>query len=119
MGSLSDTATRRIRLGVAFVAAYGVWAVNARPWSGWQEAAYRLLPRGLYYPLEFAYAVTLFVATLVAILAVVGRALGARRGSWAMAARWKPTLVNKVLHWVPGGIWFAFAGVWLRRFYLV
>ncbi len=115
MGSLSDAAARRIRLVVAFLAAYGAWALNEGRWSPLQERLFGLLPHGLYGPIHFAYTATLFGATLITILAVVGRALGARRGSWALAARAMPTLVNKVLHWVPGGIWFLFAGVWAVR----
>ncbi len=108
--ALSETAKRRVRLALVFLAAFGVqFLLRKGLLSGVP------LPRGMLYPLVMGYGITLYVSMLIVILSFVGRALGMRKGSWALAGRYLPTLVHKVLHWVPGGLWFLFTGVLLVK----
>ena len=65
---------------------------------------------GMWWPLCSGYDLTVRLATLIFVLSGVGRLLGARKGTWAMAARRFPTFVTRVLPWVPGVLWFYFAG---------
>jgi hypothetical protein len=106
--SLREVWAPRVRLAAVFLVAYGVSAILRGPWSPWLQELLGLLPAGMWYPLFFAYQMTLYASTLMVVLSVVGRALGARKGSWAMAARWMPRLVHKVLHWVPALWWLVF-----------
>ena len=117
---LSDAWTRRARLAAVFLAAYVFDAMlgksldpmNSSSWlqQRWLWELLGRLPPGMMNPLVSAFRLSLHFASAVVVLSVVGRALGARKGSWAMAARWMPTLIHKVLHWVPGVLWFVFGG---------
>jgi hypothetical protein len=109
---LSNAWTRRVRVAAVFLAAYVLDGMLGGPllFQSWLFDLLSQLPPGMMDPLVSGYELTLRFATLVVILSVVGRALGIRKGSWAMAARSMPTLVHKILHLVPGVLWFVFAG---------
>ncbi len=115
---ISEKDARRLKLGAAFGAAFFVQWLTRQMWPPWATWFLHHLPPGVVPPLRAAFGMTLYMATLVVVLSAVGRALGARKGSWALAARAYPTLVTKVLPYLPGAAWFLFGGVWMVRWSL-
>jgi hypothetical protein len=109
---LTDAGARRVRVFVAFALAYGFAAFLSRPWPTWFDQIMGHLPAGAYWPLINGYWLALGGATAITLLGgPLARALGLRRDAWAIAARRYPTLVHRVLHWVPAAVWTAFAGL--------
>jgi hypothetical protein len=103
---------RSLRLPAGFAVA---WVLDAFLYD---VLSFLHVTPGMWGPLRLGYELTLRLATLIVVLSVVGRLLGARKGTWAIAARRFPTFVTRVLHWLPGAFWLYFAGYGSIRYAL-